>query len=163
MLPILPHLGGIGSVTGLVRLAFHLPMLPNFFFKRFVISMVWISVLPKNNIKTFITLHRKSKDIDCSRLFIGRFYEKKHIIFTNNNFNIVGNFASKFNAIFLNSNPIKKLDEDDYISLIPIIISHESLHMVIDHIISSEASIYLDNFLQKINRDDVRLLDISGL
>lgn len=138
-------------------------MLPNFFFKRFVISMVWISVLPKNNIKTFITLYRKSKDIDCSRLFIGRFYEKKHVIFTDNNFNTLGHFASKFNAIFLNSNPIKKMYEDEYISFVPKIISHESLHMIIDYTISPEASIRLDYFLKKRNRYDIRLLDISGL
>lgn len=113
-------------------------------------------------LKSFKKIYEKSNDIDCSRLFITKFFKKKFGIVLNY-FNSFACYNKRYNAIFLNSNSIRKTNINRYISFIPPALSHESLHMILVHLFDEKTSIGLDELLKKKGRYDIIFLDNSGL
>ena len=124
-----------------------------------MIDMGWIQLILG---KRKEMIHR-SIYIDCSRIFVGRFFDKKYHLFKINNIEAAGSFVAYVNGIFLNTNTSKMLDENYYIEILPRIISHESLHMTLHQFVGPKESILMDNILIWQHRYDVDKLDSSGL
>jgi len=124
-----------------------------------MIDMGWIHLILGSRKEM---IHR-SIDIDCSRIFVGRFFDKKYHLLKINNIKAAGSFAEGVNGIFLNTNTSKMLDENDYIEILPRIISHESLHMILHHFVGPKESVLMDNILIKQHRYDANKLEPSGL
>lgn len=106
-----------------------------------------------------------SKGIDCSRLHVGKRLKKK-IWFISIPYRCnAGYYNGEGDYMFINKYWLEKFPEDSPIryEYCNRILSHESLHMVLFHFVSAEATVGIDKLLMAENRYGVEHLDNGGI